>query len=190
MSSSLFHCYSTGTLIDSNIIISVWDFCSVLFLLTEAKSFCLHLSWQKNPTKKKRNRGAVLWRLKCFKAVKNTGGREMKEGQDVCVCVDAVQISGFCQIDSPRCCDDCGADPTLTTRCTTEVRRLFTLHSFVPKLVIKRLKIYTHLVLWSIDTEGNKTLNHRRWDLKVLTTSEQTVLANLPPVNSIFYWLL
>lgn len=191
MSSSLFHCYSTGTLIDSNIIISVWDFCSVLFLLTEAKSFCLHLSWQKNPTKKKkRNRGAVLWRLKCFKAVKNTGGREMKEGQDVYVCVDAVQISGFCQIDSPRCCDDCGADPTLTTRCTTEVRRLFTLHSFVPKLVIKRLKIYTHLVLWSIDTEGNKTLNHRRWDLKVLTTSEQTVLANLPPVNSIFYWLL
>lgn len=34
----------------------------------------------------------------------------MKEGQDVCVCVDAVQISGFCQIDSPRRCDDCGAD--------------------------------------------------------------------------------
>lgn len=47
----------------------------------------------------------------------------MKEGQDVCVCVDAVQISGFCQIDSPRRCDDCGADLTLTTRCTTEVRR-------------------------------------------------------------------
>lgn len=192
MSSSLFHCYSTGTLIDSNIIISVWDFCSVLFLLTEAKSFCLHLSWQKNPTKKKKETGEQFsgdWNvLKQWRTLE--GGKWRKVRTCVCVCVDAVQISGFCQIDSPRCCDDCGADLTLTTRCTTEVRRLFTLHSFVPKLVIKRLKIYTHIVLWSIDTEGNKTLNHRRWDLKVLTTSEQTVLANLPPVNSIFYWLL
>lgn len=88
MSSSLFHCYSTGTLIDSNIIISVWDFCSVLFLLTEAKSFCLHLSWQKNPTKKKKETGEQFsgdWNvLKQWRTLE--GGKWRKVRTCVCVC--------------------------------------------------------------------------------------------------------